>query len=245
MMNTRLARWEKRSEWPLAAAALVFLAAYAWPILQPDLDEGWRRTCSAVAWAVWAMYAADYLIRLVLAERRTDFVRRNLIDLAAVVLPVLRPLRLLRVLLVFDILHERMNTKLRAHVVSRVAVLVAFLSALSALAMLDAERTNPDANIRTYSDALWWAGTTITTVGYGDRYPTTEGGRLVGFGLMLGGIALLGVITAALASWFIEKTAEISAAQEERTEATLDQVLAELRRVRARLDEQTSAPKHL
>ena len=194
---------------------------------------------------MWAVYAVDYLTRLAIAERRPEFVRRNLIDLAAVVLPVLRPLRLLRVLLIFDILHERMNTRLRAQVVSRVAVLVVFLSALAALAMLDAERTNPDANIRTYGDALWWAGTTITTVGYGDRYPTTGGGRLVGFGLMLGGIALLGVITAALASWFIEKTAEISAAEEERTEATLDQVLAELRRVQARLDEQTTAAKHL
>jgi voltage-gated potassium channel len=109
--------------------------------------------------------------------------------------------------------------------------------------MLDAERTNPDANIRSYGDALWWAGTTITTVGYGDRYPTTGGGRLVGFGLMLGGIALLGVITAALASWFVEKTAEIRAAEEERsedrTEASLDEVLTELRRLHARLDAQT------
>ena len=239
-MGTRLTDWERRTEWPLAGAALVFLAAYAWPILQPDLPEGWRRTCSAVGWAIWALYAADYLFRLAIAERRLGFVRRNLVDLAAVVLPVLRPLRLLRVLLVFDILHERMNTRLRSHVVGRVAVLVAFLSALAALAMLDAERTNPDANIRSYGDALWWAGTTITTVGYGDRYPTTGGGRLVGFGLMLGGIALLGVVTAALASWFVEKTAEIRAAEEERTETGLDEVLAELRRVHALLAAQTA-----
>ena len=244
-MNTRLARWEKRTEWWLAAAAMVFLVAYAWPILQPDLDERWRDACSAVAWAVWVVYAADYLARLVIAERRLEFARRNLIDLAAVVLPVLRPLRLLRVLIVFDILHERMHTRLRSHVVTRVAVLVAFLSGLSALAMLDAERTNPDANIRSIGDALWWAGTTITTVGYGDRYPTTGGGRLVGFGLMLGGIALLGVITAALASWFVEKTAEINSAEEERTEATLEVVLAELRSLRARLDDQAPAGNRL
>ncbi len=118
----------------LAVAALVFLASYAWPILQPDLADGWQRTCSVVSWGVWAVYAVDYLIRLAIAERRLDFVRRNLIDLAAVVLPVLRPLRLLRVLLVFDILHERMNTKLRSHVVSRVAVLVALAGPRSTVA---------------------------------------------------------------------------------------------------------------
>lgn len=241
-MDTRLARWERRTEWPLAAAALVFLAAYAWPILQPDLDEVWRHTCSAISWGVWAIYAADYLIRLMVAERRLEFVRQNLLDLSAVVLPMLRPLRLFRILLVFDIVQQRLSTGLRGRVVGHVAVLVAFLSALAALAMLDAERANPEANIRTYGDALWWAGTTITTVGYGDRYPTTGEGRLVGFGLMLGGIALLGVVTAALASWFIQRTAETSAA-EERAEATLDQVLIELRRVQARLDEQADASR--
>lgn len=185
-MDTRLARWERRTEWPLLVAALVFLGTYAWPILRPDLDEAWRRTCSAVSWIVWAAYAADYLIRLIIAERRWDFVRQNLIDLAAVALPMLRPLRLLRALLVLDVIQERMSTRLRGRVVSRVAILVAFLSSIAALAMLDAERANPDANIRSYGDALWWAGTTITTVGYGDRYPTTGEGRLVGFGLMLG-----------------------------------------------------------
>ena len=62
---------------------------------------------------------------------------------------------------------------------------------------------------------------------------------------MLGGIALLGVITAALASWFVEKTAEIRAAEEERTEATLDEVLAELRQVRALLTAQEAGTTHL
>ena len=88
-MDTRLARWEQRTGWPLAAAALVFLAAYAWPILQPDLDEGWRRACSAVAWGVWAVYAADYVIRLLVAERRSQFVGQNLIDLAAGPWPIM------------------------------------------------------------------------------------------------------------------------------------------------------------
>lgn len=234
-MQTRLDSWEHRTRWPLTLAALVFVAAYAWPILDPDLGAGWRQACSAVTWVVWACYAVDYVIRLVIAERRWDFVRRNLLDLAAVVLPVLRPLRLLRILLVFDLVQQQVTSGLRGRVVGQVAVLVGFLSALGALAMLDAERANPEANIQSYPDALWWAGTTITTVGYGDRYPTTGSGRVVGFGLMLGGIALLGVLTAALASWFVEKTADLTAA-EERTQSTLDQLVAEVQELRRRLD---------
>jgi hypothetical protein len=77
-----------------------------------------------------------------------------------------------------------------------------------ALAVLDAERGKPGANITTFGDAIWWAMTTITTVGYGDRYRTTAIGRLAAAGLMIGGIALLGVVTATLASWLIEQVAE-------------------------------------
>jgi voltage-gated potassium channel len=84
------------------------------------------------------------------------------------------------------------------------------------VAVLDAERSEPSASIKNFGDAVWWAVTTITTVGYGDRYPVTGTGRVAGVGLMLGGIALLGVVTAALASWFVEHVT-----RQEREEADL------------------------
>lgn len=74
---------------------------------------------------------------------------------------------------------------------------------LGALAMLDAEREARDANITTIGDALWWAATTVTTVGYGDRYPVTAEGRCVALALMLVGIAVVGSVTAAVAAWFV------------------------------------------
>ena len=69
--------------------------------------------------------------------------------------------------------------------------------------MLDAERSAPDASITTFGEAVWWTITTISTVGYGDRYPVTVEGRLVAATLMVAGIALLGVVTASIAagSW--------------------------------------------
>ena len=118
---------------------------------------------------------------------------------------------------------------------------------VAALAVLDAERDAPNASITTLGDALWWTVTTITTVGYGDRYPATVEGRIVAGALMLGGIALLGVVTASIASWFVEtvratgeevarEAEQDTERQAERTSAQLDAVLAELRALHARLD---------
>ncbi len=76
-----------------------------------------------------------------------------------------------------------------------------------ALAVLDAEQNAPGSNITNIGDALWWAFATITTVGYGDFYPVTVLGRLIAAGLMIAGITMLGTVTAALASWFVEALA--------------------------------------
>jgi voltage-gated potassium channel len=122
-------------------------------------------------------------------------------------------------------------------------MLIAFVASL---AVLDAERYAPDSSITTFGDALWWTMTTISTVGYGDRYPVTVEGRLVAVSLMVAGIALLGVVTASLASWFVENLRSTGAAVEReldevsadviRAEAQLAAVLVELRAINARLD---------
>ena len=103
------------------------------------------------------------------------------------------------------------------------------LAFCSALAVLDAERNSQEANIVDFGDAIWWAVTTMTTVGYGDHYPVTGVGRLVGFGLMVGGIALLGTVTATLASWLVEAVA----AEKEQAE----DLQATVRRLEAKIDE--------
>ena len=92
--------------------------------------------------------------------------------------------------------------------------------------MLEFER-HPDSNIKTAEDAIWWAFTTITTVGYGDRYPVTSEGRFVAVVLMAAGVGLFGTFSAFLASWFLEShqaddVGELAAIKEE---------LAQLRRL--------------
>ena len=233
--DERRLAWERVTDWPLTALALIYLAAYAIPILKPRLPSVDRRTAAIITFVTWAAFAADYLVRLLLARRRWHFVRHHVLDALVVVLPLLRPLRLLRLMLVLDLLNRHTAVGFRGKVVTYVVSAVALLTFVGSLAVLDAERGSARANITTYQDAAWWAVATMATVGYGDRYPTTWQGRVIAVGLMLAGIALLGVITASVAAWFVEHVQRLEA-EESRTRADLASIAAELRELRKRLD---------
>lgn len=198
----RVERWERATSIPLLIAALAFLAAYAIPVIWPSLSH-WG--FEVVVWATWAIFAADYAIRVWLAEDRWAFLRVHLLDLIVVALPLLRPLRMLRVVTVLTALNRRASSHLRGRVVTYMSVACILLGFCAAVTVLEAERGHPDSNIATFEDAVWWAMATMTTVGYGDRSPVTTTGRIVGIGLMIGGIAVLGTVTATIASWLVER----------------------------------------
>lgn len=231
-------RWSKATDGPLLVLAVVFVVVLVLPLVA-ELPPVARMTVTAANVAIWAMFAIDYAARLYLSLDRRQYVRTHVLDLVIVLLPMLRPLRALRVLRVLRVAsvagfaHKRAAQTLHARVTVYVlsAALVSML--VSAVAIREAERGSADANINSIGDGLWWALTTVTTVGYGDHYPTTVAGRLVALVLMLVGIALLGVVTAAVAAWFVERLQEV---EESAAEATLEEVLAELREVNRRLD---------
>ncbi|MFD4674623.1 potassium channel family protein [Lentzea sp. NPDC058450] len=228
--EARLERWERKVEWPLTALAVVFLAAYAWQVL--DDHGAMHFVLEVVLWLIWAVFAADFATRMTLAQNKLKFLRTHLFDLAAVVLPMVRQLRVLRLITVITLLNKKFQDKIRQRVSIYVACVTAIVAFCASLAVLDAERHAENASITTFGDALWWTLTTMSTVGYGDRYPVTGEGRLVAGLLMVGGIALLGVITGTIASWLVEKlrgveNAELEAANELRN---LRAEIAELRK---------------
>lgn len=207
---TRVEAWERRSEVPLLLLAVAFLVAYAVPILEPGADPTVLGFLRALSWAVWAAFVVDLVARVVLVEqgRRGAYVRRHWYDVVLVAVPMLRPLRILRVIAFARILDRAMARNLAGRVTLYVGGAAAAAVGLGSLAVLDAERAADGANITTYGDAVWWACTTVTTVGYGDRYPVTGEGRVVAVALMLVGIAFVGSVTAAIAAWFVEHLRE-------------------------------------
>ncbi|MEU2348862.1 ion channel [Modestobacter sp. NPDC049651] len=242
-------RYEEATQWPLVALAALFVAAYAWGVLRPDLPGWLLATLHVVTLIAWPVFLADYVLRLALADDRWRFVRTNWIDGVAVLLPLLRPLRILSLIRVARVIDRRLTTSLHGRVAAYVSLTASLVVFMAALAELDAERGAPGATIDDFGDALWWAFTTITTVGYGDRYPVTGQGRLVAVLLMVAGIALLGVVTAAVASWFVGRVAEAAQADDDRAdERVRAEVLAqvgllteEVRRLRAELADARAA----
>ncbi|MBH5334647.1 potassium channel family protein [Streptomyces pactum] len=233
-------RWEHRTQGPLLGLAVVFAVAYAVPIVLPEAGRGVHRLCLVVEWVVWGLFAADYLVRLHLAPRRWRFVRSQPLSLLVVILPMVQPLRLLRLVSTLLLVGQRARMASQVRLTTYVVGSCAGLLMFGSLAVLEVERDAPDGNIRTLGDAVWWSFTTMTTVGYGDLAPTTGPGRLLAVGLMLSGIALLGVVTANIAAWFISRF-ERDDAGEHRRAAAMEALTAEVRALRAEVARLTSA----
>lgn len=231
-------RWERAAEWPLIVISVLFLAAYSVQVLSsgtPATVAAWFMT------ATWGLFLVDYVVSLCLAPRRLSWFLRHLHGLAIVVLPMLRPLRLLRLVTLIGVLQRVAGNALRGRVVTYVVAASGLLVYIGALAMYDAEKLSPEASIKSFGDAAWWAIVTITTVGYGDLSPTTATGRLIAVGLMIGGIALLGIVTATLASWLVDKVSAEDTNSQAVTVEHLELLRDEIRSLRKEREENGAA----
>jgi len=227
-IQTNLQRWERRSEWPLAAAAVIFLGLFSVQVLvQPHGREA--HVLWAVDWAIWGLFVLDYVVRLCLAPNRWHWFIRHLIDFAIVTLPFARPLRLLRLLVLIEVLQKAVGDAFRGRIVVYTVSGVTLLIYTASLAVFEKERYLHGATINSFGKAIWWSITTVTTVGYGDVYPVTNTGRVIAVLLMIGGISLVGVVTAALASWIIQRVAEEETEIQTATADHIEELRSEIR----------------
>ena len=194
----------------LTILALCFLIAYSYPAFNATISESTNHYLSLVQWVCWFAFALDLIYGIWKAESKKEYLKRHPLEIASVLLPFLRPLRLMRVISFGSLALQKVAIGRQFAITVKVAVSALFISYIAAIQITISERAVEGSNIKTFSDGLWWAVTTVTTVGYGDRYPTTTEGRLLAVLLMITGISLVGVITASVAAWFVKMSQEDS-----------------------------------
>ena len=232
---TRMSRisWERATEIPLLIAGFLFLFSYSWQVLAnptPEVYFAWE----VVAIVVWVFFGIDYVVRLVLAKQKIRWFFHNIVDFLVLVLPPLRPLRLVRLLLLVRVFRRNAPRLVRNRILAFASVATLLLVYIASLAVLEAERGFGE--IEMFGDALWWALVTVTTVGYGDYTPVTLIGRAIAVGLMLGGVVLVGIIVGTLGSWIIQSvTEDTDEAIDETTDAVVE-LRDEVRQLRASLE---------
>ncbi len=222
----RLARYEASTRQPLDLLALATL----WLVVVPPGDFGHDVTGIVLAFrlALSAVYGIDIAIRSTLAPRHLHYALTHPLALISVVIPPVRVIFSLRLV---------QSMFRRGHLV-RFLVAAAVLVLNGAVIVYLFERHAPGSNIHTLGDAVWWSFVTVTTVGYGDFYPVTAGGRITACFIMGTGLLTLAVVTAQVASSFVAQGPSRAkpappdeAARREVTLAELDERLARIERL--------------
>lgn len=163
---------------------------------------------------ICVFFLIEFSIRFYSAESKLKFMKWGWIDLISSIPNVdfLRAGRALRLIRLLRILRAFRSTKhLVTHVFQNrsqgafttVVILALLLLIFSSISILQFE-DSPNSNIKTAEDAIWWAYVTITTVGYGDKFPVTTEGRIIGMILMTAGVGLFGTFTGFISSWFLD-----------------------------------------
>ena len=193
-----LEKLERITELPLMLLSFALMPVLAGLYLW-DLSPAQERLYTALEVGIWALFAIAFLAKLAFAPGKLAYLRQNWLEALLVLIPVIRPLRIIRAIIWI------------ARDASRVNRLVTFESLLgygigmvllTATIVTTAERNAEGANIQSFSDALYWSLITVSTVGYGDHYPVTVVGKFMAIFLIFFGIGIFGGIVAKIVAAF-------------------------------------------
>lgn len=196
--NARLDRWLQRTTTPLDALALCTI----WLTMVP-LGALHQVGASRAAWwyvariGISAVYLVDILVRTALARRKLHYFVTHPVGVLSVVIPAIRLIFSLRLL----------RAMFRKGNLGHFLLVAVVLMANFTVIVYGFEHRDPSANITTLGTSIWWACVTVFTVGYGDYYPITFGGQLFAVLLMALGLVVAAVITAQIASTFMDQAA--------------------------------------
>lgn len=224
--------WARYSMWPLLFLSVVFIIAYAVPIVAPTVSPTLQSACETTLIFIWITFIVDYVGRLFLSQNRILFLRTNVIDLLAIMLPALRPLRALRIVSVILIATRRLGNSVRHRVTIYLSSLAFFTWFMAGLAMTDAEYGVPDANIKNFVDGLFWSFTALIAGGNGPLNPVSDQGKIVEVVVFLASFALVGTLSAIIVSWIIDT----SKAENTETKTEVGQLRDDVAEISAKMD---------
>jgi voltage-gated potassium channel len=239
-MDERSERWARRFDWIVLVAAALVIPVVA--IEQSDRSEPLRTVAGIANWAIWMVFLAELVIMLAVVPDRWGWLRRHPLDVAIVVLTppflpaslqTLRIFRLLRLLRLIRAIQaaRRLFSPTGVRWAALLALLTLFAGGSGFAAV---EKGSNDAVDGTW-DGLWWAISTMTTVGYGDISPVTDSGRMIAIVVMVVGIGFLTLIIGAAAEGFVEM-GELGVTEAKADASTTDEaVLREIGEIAERL----------
>jgi voltage-gated potassium channel len=235
----------RATELPMLVLAVALIPLLTVPLLL-DLSASAERVLLAVDWFIWAVFALELVAKTYLAPQRLRYLRGHWFDVVLVVVPFLRPLRVARSARALRFLRlarvaaaggravHSTRAVLDANGLKYVLLLGGLLTLGSAVLVVALERGN-GGTIADLDDGIWWAMTTVTTVGYGDKFPVTTEGRALAVFLMVAGITLFSILTANIAAFLVKPTTDAP---------TLQDVMDSLRRLEERLAQLEVTDEH-
>lgn len=220
---------QQRFEWPVIIAALLTIPLVL--IQESHLPQPWPTVGTILNWGTWLVFASEVVVMLWVAPRKWVWARSHLLDIVVTILTppfapaawqagrVYRVARLLRLLRIFSLRRILTFDGIKVAALAAVATIV-----VGGIAVANIESTAREP--WTSWDGIWWAVTTVTTVGYGGLEPHTDSGRIIASAIMIVGIGFVALFTAFIADRFVASQ-----------KATDEQILTELRQIRERLEQ--------
>lgn len=188
-----------------------------------DLDPRISKLIQFTDNIICLFFFIEFIYRVTTSSDRWGYLKWGWLDLVSSI-PMVQSLRFARVLRIIRFIRIirafmgansfiqhffRNKAQGTLYSVAIIALLVVMLGSMSILQVENA----PDSNIKTPGDALWWSYVTIMTVGYGDKYPVTPEGRIIGAIMMTVGVVLVSTMAGYVASWFFGASKKESASK--------------------------------